>query len=952
MFLKRIETVGFKSFARKTIVEFEEGINCIVGPNGSGKSNISDAIKWVLGAQSPKSLRTANMSEVIFAGSSNHAPLNLAEVHLIFNNEDRTLNMDFDEVSIGRRVFRNGRSEYLINKQVVRLKDVKELILDTGMSSDSLMHISQDKVKFVVDCKAVERRTIIEEAAGVLKYKMKKHETELKLNQTTTNLERLEDIMHELKKQMRTLERQAEKAKASLEKQEQLKNVEIALLVSEMTKFNELNQEYQKTLDEYAVTIVEMSNQQNRNEAKINQLHQDFMIREEEIESLGDDHRVVIQKLSGFKGQKEVLTKRFSQFDEEVNTEKLTEFVDGLAKQLAKKKSELEKSQNKIFEIERKVKENQVTLSNLQHNKNKCQSNIHITKNMSENLFKGVQAVVNGSKKGQLTGIEGMVADLIELNPKYVTAIETALQTALQHVVCKTDEDAKKAIGYLKRERLGRATFLPMNVMKSRAIDKNKLTSIKQKFSDVLLGSEVVKFSNEYRSVVENLLGNILICKDIDVATKLARFVEYRFRIVTLDGDIVNAGGSMSGGGTPNKRKSLLQIKSELASGEKELAKIENEIGQLELDTNKLRISINKNNELYREQYMDYMREESNYQNYRQDLDTLSQSLNEEVFAQLKEEENSLLNSIKQLRKQNLDVKEQREHLERENREIGKFLNQNTNKIKDVEVAKNRVELEIQNAMERLGEYETTFEASKDKHVLTIDVEVAKVQVRKLKHQIQTIGPVNTLAIEDFEKVKERYDHLSEEQADLIEGRDTLLGTIGELDQVMVERFEATFNQVNLRFGEVFRKLFGGGNAELRLTDKSNMLETGVDIYVQPPGTKITNHKLLSGGQKTMTSLALLFTILKVRTIPYCILDEVEAALDEANVARFGNLMRDFKGVTQFIVITHRKGTMEKADILYGVTMNEAGITKLVSVRLEDTIDFLDSDQKKEYEAK
>ncbi len=935
MYLKRIETIGFKSFARKTTVEFEKGVNAIIGPNGSGKSNISDAIKWVLGAQAPKSLRTAKMSEVIFAGSDGHAALNMAEVMLIMDNTDRAFPIDFDEVAVGRRVFRSGKSEYLINKEVVRLKDVRNLILDTGLSSDSLMHISQDKVKFVVEAKPEERRSIIEEAAGVLKYKSQKHEAMLKLDNTDANLDRLRDLLDELKKQMKKLEKQAETARVYQEKKQMLEEIEVAVLVHEIDEANVEVSSLNEQLEEVSVELAKLQNIQNKSEAETQHLNEIYDRKEEEINVLQSKRTSTAQQISSFEGQKQMLLNRLSNEQGLFSVEELTQKLEEI-------KTKVDKQSAKIKKFEADLRQEQVTADNLYRTKNNLASKIQVLNNTSHGMYRGVTSVIDAANAKKLKGMHGTVADVIKLDEKYIVAIETALGAALQHIICETDSDAKTAIKYLKTNNLGRATFLPINVMKSRKVDSKVVSDLSKSNVKFHIASELLKYDKKHQNVIENLLGGILIAPTIDDATKLAKASSYRYRVVTFEGDVINAGGSMSGGAVAKNRVNLLQLKQDLITAEEELVKTEKDLEKSELKVNKLKIDLNHETQVFNEMNIDLARVETAEKALRHDMDMLNNTLTEERFNELKATDEKLVKEIKELREKNYEIRERIAHHERELREANRLTMQFSEKLKNIEISQNTYNIALEGHLERLNEYQIMYETAKQKYSLEIEVEAARVRVKSLKHQIQNIGAVNELAIEDYNKVKERVDFITEQEEDLVNAKDALLGTITELDEIMITRFENTFHKVNEEFNHTFRMLFGGGMAELKLTDKDDMLNTGVDVYVQPPGTKITNSKLLSGGQKTLTSLSLLFSILKIKTVPYCILDEVEAALDDANVYRFADFMKRFSEKTQFIVITHRKGTMEKADLLYGVTMSEAGITKLISVKLEETGQYVD----------
>lgn len=940
MLLKRIEAIGFKSFADKTVIEFQEGITAIVGPNGSGKSNIADAIKWVLGEQSSKSLRGDTMSDVIFNGTTERSPLNIAEVTIVFDNSDKTLPVDYEEVSITRRLFRSGESNYYLNKQKVRLKDIRDCILDTGIGADSLSIISQDKVRAVIEAKGDERRAVIEEAAGVLKYKNRKKETLRNLEHTENNLERAKDILYELELQYDNLEKQSIVAKEYLNIKGQLENIEVALYARDIELVLNRIKELDKEVTEMTSQILEYEQAEIKNNQKIEELNELKKALDKEIDEKQDLLIELTSKISYIEGQRRALV---GLRDTDDNIEDI--FKENL--------QELTNLENKYQYLQEKVKKMQIDLEekrreltkvqNLYYNKisekHALTSKIDVLNDFSNRYFGGVNSVLNANF---LTGICGTVDSLINTSEMYVNAIEIALGQAAQHIICETVGDAKKAINYLKNGNLGRATFLPIEVMKSRFIDDNTLQLLRNQHGFIDVGVNLINFDEKYLNVMNNLLGNVIICDTLDNASMISKAINNRYRIITLDGDVIHVGGSMTGGKQKNKTPGLLQQRLELEEINERLNNIDNEIWELSNKVNVLNTDLKQIENTLDQDRIEETRL-GEYLRSKQDiLKQLKQSLDHDNTKELFEQRENVNEVLRKLREKNFSYVEQIQNLERENLEIKRFIRTTTKTLHESDVEKNRLDVRYSNLIDFLtNEYHMTYAYAKENFPLSMDYEVAKIRVRNLRRHIDSLGNVNVGAIEEFEQLKTRYNTLKANYEDLIKAKENILSSIKELDEEMVRRFQITFEKVNLEFNKVFQQLFDGGMAQLVLEDETDLLNTGIEIIAQPPGTRLTNSNLLSGGQKTLTSIALLFAVLRVKTLPFCILDECEAALDEANVYRYADYLRKFSSQTQFIVITHRKTTMEQADILYGITMQEAGVTTIVSVRFEDTDKFI-----------
>lgn len=1182
MFLKRIDVLGFKSFAERAAIEFVPGVTAVVGPNGSGKSNITDAIRWVLGEQSVKSIRGSKMEDIIFAGSDSRKPLNVAEVTLTLDNEDAFLPIDYSEVSVTRRVFRNGESEFFINKQPCRLKEIVELFMDSGLGREAFSIISQGKVEEILNSKAEDRRTIFEEAAGVLKYKTRKKKAEMKLFETEENLYRVNDILHELSSQVEPLKIQASMAKDYLEKKEELEAFEVSITVYDIEDLHKKWEQLKQQLERHQDEEIETTTQMQKKELEIEALRKQLSMIEEETGTLQNKLLLTSEELEKVEGRKEVLKERkkyasqnqeqltqtlqemsdkMKQLQEEIKRYKLElaghqEEAKGIKQQIADKSKQLElvnedveevieslksdyiqlmneqasannekhylekqleqqairserldhdhekwleqrtrlmsekqKIENELIGLRTKI-ENQVSLYHdtkkqlsvcqqheiqLRRDLDKARQYVQQARSRKDTLvdmeedytgfYQGAREVLKA--KGQLlSGIEGAVAELIHVPSKYEMAIETTLGNAMQHIVVATEVDARQAIAFLKKHQYGRATFLPLNVLKAKSIPYIQLTQLQAHSAFVDIASALLHYDEKYASVMRHLLGNIVIAQDLSGANELANLLQYRYRIVTLEGDVVNPGGSMTGGASKKRNSSLLGRKNELAALkgkikgmemktsqlEAEVLKIQQEIKQQESTLEELReqgevlrlreqevkvkqreVEMEAKNAADRLQMYDYEKSDlttektkietrikelqQNAEEGKEILRTCEQRIEELQYEKkhgrrtkeaLQSEMSDLKAKAAVKREQLLSLQEQLERTEREWQDVSKrktilaeelhwlqtemtdqhsgeyeleqaaenklqakkelqaqivnhrekrlmlqqqiddknmYLkqlkrNQRTiaETVKEEEIQLNRLDLELENRLQFLREaYTLTYEAAKVAYPLTISVEEARKKVTFIKRALEELGTVNLGAIEEYERVSERHQFLQEQQNDLLEAKATLFEIIAEMDEEMIKRFDASFSAIREQFESVFQALFGGGRAELRLTDASDLLHTGIEIVAQPPGKKLQNLSLLSGGERALTAIALLFAILRVRPVPFCVLDEVEAALDEANVYRFSQYLKQFSKETQFIVITHRKGTMEEADVLYGVTMQESGVSKLVSVRMEET---------------
>ncbi|WP_414840122.1 chromosome segregation protein SMC [Carnobacterium sp. TMP28] len=1182
MQLKRIEITGFKSFAEKTIIDFHEGVTAVVGPNGSGKSNITEAIRWVLGEQSAKNLRGGKMNDIIFAGTDLRKPLNFAEVTLVLENEDHFLPLDFSEINITRRLHRSGDSEFFLNKQACRLKDIVELFMDSGLGKESFSIISQGKVETIFNSKPEDRRSIFEEAAGVFKYKTRKKKAEQKLVETEDNLSRVQDIVYELDSQIEPLKMQSSIAKDYLMQKEQLSDVEIALTVveieqlknqadsqnQELDSFNQQLKKMQKTSTQLEKELLEVKNEKNKLSEIIDSEQNSLMKVLQYYEQLEGKKQVLNerskhtkQSRQQYEQQKQVAKEKVGKLSEELKqvTKRMTKksedqktghsqlkkaqkeqqllasdskeiseqlrgnYIDLMQEQtsLRNEQNYLEKSLNQVsqkklkstariaaLELEKEqselkrtkiivdmkaneqeiaekilhyqeqqviVQDKRVHLENenkrmfdalrvVQQAKAKKESLQELTDDYT-GFYQGVKEILK--HKVKIGGVVGAVAELISVPKESEIAIDIALGAASQNIVVQDEISARNSINFLKQKRSGRATFLPLTTIKPRQLPLSIENKVRNSTGFIGIASEIVEYPKEITSIIQNLLGTTIVAKDLESANSIAKMIQFGYRVVTLEGDVMNAGGSMTGGASKKgNQSSLFSRKNELATLSKQIDQMENKLLTKEAEVRQLKqtvikeegklekvrelgeqqrlkdqelknthtIILEKCDRLVRElkgnqfEEQEERQEESTYTErlkaITEELVILKDKMDqtkrqiEMVSSQDEEREElqaTILQTIQELMTSSATIKEQltsleneynriENQLEIEQKEVDKLtsfiqeisqsngdqkisevdliaksfkLKKEKEQVEDslilhkekllllqeqlsqieqtvvlknnqqlyvveqktkVEVSLNRNDVRMDNRLVYLNEeYNLTFESAKQQHTLVMKIEEATQKVRLLKLSIQELGHVNLGAIEEFERIHSRYTFLIEQRDDLLEAKESLYETMNEMDEEVILRFTETFNAIRFRFSKVFPQMFGGGTAELRLTDPENVLTTGIEIIVQPPGKKLQQLSLLSGGERAFTAIALLFAIIQVRPVPFCILDEVEAALDEANVVRFGRYLKEFDRDTQFIVITHRKGTMEEADVLYGVTMQESGVSKIVSVRLEET---------------
>ena len=977
MYLKSLKAHGFKSFADKTNLEFTNGINGIVGPNGSGKSNVVDAIRWVLGEQSVKSLRgDGTMTDVIFSGSKSRNPMNVASVSLTFDNSDHYLPLDYDEIEIKRRVYKDGTNEYFLNSERVRLKDLTNLLLDSGIAKESFNIISQGKIENIISSKPVDRRIIFEEAAGVLKYKRRKEEAIKKLEKTHDNKKRINDILKELEDRLNPLKEARDKALEYNTVTKKLENLEIALITEDITN---INFDYQNSKDKIDILndeVLKLMTTGNQNEVKIEKYKNDIASLDKQIKVMQEkvlelttlaerlnSKKILINERQKNKTEDIKLHQNILDLKEkELTTKNNLEEIKGSLKHL---NDEINKLQEKIYTEENnqsKIKKDkndlEIRLTNLLRESNNLEFKIENLQSSIENggaLPLPVRSVLNNPK---LRGIHNALGNLIETDEKYALAITTSLGYNTNNIIVDDEKAAKEAINYLKT--IGRATFFPLNIIKPKYIDNETLNKIKGNNGYVDIASNLVKYNSKYTNIILNQLGNIIVTKNIDAATNISKLINNRYRIVTLDGEIIHIGGSMTGG-KQNKTRNIISDKYELENNLKhkdlllsKTKEIENQINEIDynLKASEDKIYLLNKEKMLKEDEINTKQAKINNLKIELEQITFDISSNNKILnGGLSDEEEEILDKYYAALKTKTEAEQELSSLNREKQNLNEALEdfeaslkkENTlyssksNELKDLEIKASRLEVKLDNLLNTLTDtYSMTYEKAKENYKLDIDFNQAKSEVNKLKKKVKDLGIVNLTAPEEYEEVNERYTFLNKQIEDLNQAENTLLEIIDEMDKVMISEFSNTFKTISTNFSETFRELFKGGHAELKLTEPSNILETGVDIVASPPGKKLSSITLLSGGEKTLTAISLLFAIIKSKPSPFCVLDEVEAALDEANVDTFGQYIQNLKNKSQFIIITHKKKTMEYADILYGITMQESGVSKLVSVKLED----------------
>ena len=977
MYLKEIQTYGFKSFADKINFELTRNINGIVGPNGSGKSNVVDAVRWVLGEQSNKQLRADNATSVIFSGSKSRKPLNSAMVNLVFDNTDRHLPIDFNEVSIKRILYRTGENEYYLNGEKCRLKDISELLTDSGAAKESFNIIGQGKIDEILSTKPNDRRVIFEEAAGVLKYKKRKEEAIRKLERTNNNINRINDIVSELESNLEPLEKQSNEAKKYVSAKDKLTNIEVSLMVYDVdrlsSEFNLCKEKITSLSDEitklnmnnttYDVTILQGKDKLNKLENKLTDLRNKILENTKLLEQTDADIRLLrerkkyvstdnsLDKINKIREDRFIKDREMSSILNDIDV--LMKKVEILQDELVGDNSKYNEIKNNIDKLNGKINNNNREIADLNYKINYLEESI----NNGGSLPNSIKVILNNPK---FSGIENTIGNLIDVSNEYSLALSTSLGGASNYLVVDNRNTASMLVEYLKTNKLGRATFFPMDVIKPRLVDSDIIVKLRSVdgFIDTL--DKLVNFDNKYINIMLNQLGNVLVCDNIDNANRISGIINNRYKIVTLDGQVVNVGGSITGGDKVKNNDSIRQryeldeyknkVNSLRNNNQDNMSLIDNYNRELKEYENKIytkRIDVNSILELIRskQSISDSLNIEINkLDSELRDIENISNnnSDNEELelvskYYKIQEEIANMNKEVDILKldrdKINKDILELEGISKNDNLHISKL----ERELKDSEIKSSKLEIRIDNILNSLNEdYSMTYGEAKDKYKLEGNPDDVRREVSDLKNTIKDIGVVNLGAIEEYERVSTRYNFLMKQKEDLTSAEDTLLEIINDMDSIMKDKFVSTFDEIRMEFKKVFRELFKGGNADIYMTDPDNVLETGIEMEATPPGKNLRNIQSLSGGERTFTAISLLFAILNVRPVPFCLFDEVEAALDEANVDAFGEYLDKYRDRTQFIIITHKKKTMEFINTLYGITMQESGVSKLVSVKLDD----------------
>ena len=966
MYLKNIRAHGFKSFADKTNITFNKEITAIVGPNGSGKSNVVDAIRWVLGEQSVKSLRASNiMSDVIFKGSSNRKEMSRATVSLLFDNEDNYLNADFKEVEVKREVYKTGESYYYINNQKVRLKDVQNLFLDKGVGKQSFNVISQGNISNIVSSKPTERRLVIESAAGVLRYKTRKEETERKIDKTKININTLKLLTDELNTSLKPLIRQKNTAIKYKKYKNELKNLEISLLLNDIiifkdkynntaSKISELN----KNLEHYI-----FSNDSKIEKIKTNIINTTILLEEEYVSkndlteqlNMMTKNKLVFEEALKYKVSEEIINKNIIELDKEKQA--LKKRLNVLNDELNYLKNSYNKNLKIINSLDETLLKNKIRNTTKTSELNELNKKILILKNkieILENNLKNdeykpnsVRSIINN----KLLHTHNTVASLIKYEEIYDICVNKALGNSSNFIVVDNQDEAIKCINYLKENKRGSATFLPLDIIKGRFINED-LSKYK---GFINVASNIVTFNPKYKNIISNLLGNILIVDTLVNAKIISKETNFKYRIVTLEGDMFFPGGSLQGGSFKNQnvKKELLQLKESEKELNNKLKFLNNDLEHFNKRNTKIEEEFKKVKEANYLLDLEIHTKDSIINNLSKEIIEISNNLNNKNNIKLNKDEEYLLKLNKDINLI-LEKKEKNENkinsakyelenlndillsIEKEEKENLLKSSEIKETINKCEINLKEYEIKLDTFLNRLNdEYNTTYEKEVLNNEVLDNVEESRKIVVELKNKINKLGHINLDSIDEFERINERYQFLINQKEDLIDSLNSLDSIILDMDKVMEDKFLKTFNLINKEYKIMFQNMFQGGVGELKLTNPDDLLNTGVELIACPPGKNLDSTVSLSGGEKSLAAICLLLAILNVFPVPFVILDEAEAALDEANVDLFGKYLHSKKDLTQFILITHKKRMMEYADNLYGITMQESGVSKIVSTKLK-----------------
>ena len=975
MYLKSIRAQGFKSFADKLDLEINPGITGIVGPNGSGKSNIVDAVKWVLGEQSVKNLRGSNsMSDVIFSGSESREPQKRAMVALTFDNTDKSLHSDFAEVEIKRIVYSNGENEYYLNNSRVRLKDITDLFIDSGAGSSAFNIISQGNVTDIVNSKPTDRRVIFESAAGVLKYKKRKEESLKKLEKTEENLTRIKLITAELSKTVLPLKEQSIVAKKYKEIKSNLESIDIALIVKDITSYNRklgiLNTEIE-TLKSKLLSLKSTNSDSKLEklklknlelEDKITQKREELLKVSEDLGSLNSEKQITLERqkyeVDNQAIDNNLLKLKEQQLQVQKNIDVAKKEVADIEASIADERQKGEDVKDKLLVI--KVKRSTANNNLLENNKALflLQNKIEILENNILNAENTPVAIRNILNNPRLHGIHNTIGKLIEVPDKYVVATDVALGYASNYLVVDDDNAALNAINFLKDHKLGRATFYPLSIIKSRKVNPEIIANIKNIHGYIGVLSDLLIFDEKYRSIIENQLGQVLVVSNANTLNIIGKLIDYKYRIVSLDGEIQHAGGSITGG--TSKKNSMLNEKNELnklkseydklqvatTSLNKEVVDLDKEVAELEEREVVLqKYVILLNDELFNKKtsLSRLTEEQKSLTSELEGIENLKTNKLDDQLVKLLENINKVSKNKEILEKDIKNIKREKDELsdeiailEKDVRDTNSSYNIVNNELKNKEVDAGKIEVKLDNLLDALNdEYNLTYDYASVNYTLDIDDTIAREKVISLKKELNALGDVNLGSIDEYDRLSKRYDFLESQKDDLEISSAELKDLINQMDEIMNEKFEKAFSDISKSFANIFKLMFKGGHGELKLSNPDDLLNTGIDIIAIPPGKKINSPVSLSGGEKALTAICLLFAMLQVKPSPFVILDEAEAALDEVNVDMFGKYLSHEKAKSQFILITHKKRMMEYADCLYGITMQESGVSKVVSAKLE-----------------
>ena len=976
MYIKEIQINGFKSFADKLTIELDPTFTGIVGPNGSGKSNIVDAIKWVLGEQSIKTLRGSNnMTDVIFNGSSSRNPANFASVMITFDNTDRTLNIDYNDVSVKRVVYKTGENEYYINNEKCRLKDITNLFLDSRSSKESFNIVPQNKIDQILSEKPEERRVIFEDAAGVLKYKKRKEESLSKLYKTQDNIERINLIINENSENLVPLEEAARKAREYKEVTSELESVEIALIANDITVLSTKVENDSNAKLKLEEKLSKLQANSTNEETEAEKIKVRLLNIDENIKSTSASIFKINESLIALSNKKTLITER-NKYDKESETVKnnliaLKDREGSLRNNISSSNLDIKYLNDEINNLNEKLSSLNNEYNSVNREKERAtfelnskrkdlldrNNKIDILENNISNMNKIPYSVRSVIDNPTLRGIHDILGNLVNTKSEYVTMLDVALGASSNNIVVNDEACAKEAIDYLKRQNKGRATFFPLNVIKPKSIEPEILRNISNIIGFIGIASDLVTYDNKYYNIVMNQLGNIIVTDNITSAIAISKKINHRYRVISLDGELIHVGGVMTGGSIKTNssyisdkyeleklKNSLNVINNDIVEAEKKVNELDSDLNIIKDNIYNLNIEIIKNKESLNNKNLILETLNSELESVVNEIDNLSDNnLSKELDNVIKEyynheeKKNELEKTLNALNKEKIDLNNTLTTLETAIKKQNSEYNNLANEINNLELEITKININLDGLLNRLSEeYSLGYERARKEYVLEIDTEVARERVNMLRRKVKSLGDVNLGSIDEYDRISKRVNFLTKQKEDLENSKNDLLSIIDDMDEVMKEKFVQSFNDINVEFEKVFKTLFKGGNAHLELTDPDNILETGIDIIAVPPGKNQKPLSLLSGGERTMTAISLLFSIMNLEHVPFVILDEVESALDENNATVFGEYLANYKNKTQLLVITHKKKTMEFLDKLYGITMQESGVSKIVSVKLED----------------